>query len=47
MAKKVEDRRDRIKEKFPYVPYMNSSLFERTELESSKEGININGLREG
>lgn len=47
MAKKVEERRDRIKEKFPYVPYMNSSLFERTELESSKEGININGLREG
>ena len=47
MAKKVKDRRDRIKEKFPYVPYMNSSLFERTELESSKEGININGLREG
>ena len=47
MAKKVEDRRNRIREKFPYVPYMNSSLFERTELESSKEGININGLREG
>lgn len=47
MAKKTEDRRKRIKEKFPHVPYMNSSLFERTELESSRKGININGLREG
>lgn len=47
MAKKVEDRRERIKEKFPYVPYMNSSLFERTELEASSKGININELREG
>ena len=47
MAKKVEDRKDRIKKKFPYVPYMNSSLFERTDLEASREGITINELREG
>lgn len=47
MAKKEEERTDRIKKKYPNVPYMNSSLFEPTDLEMSKEGFTINELREG
>lgn len=47
MAKKINERKERIKQKFPNVPYMNSSLFEQTELEVSREGFPISELREG
>ena len=47
MAKSIDERKDRIKQKFPNVPYMNSSLFEQTELEMSREGFPISELREG
>jgi len=33
LAVETKDRRDNIKKKFPNVPYLNSSLFEPTELE--------------
>ncbi|SHF90888.1 Type II restriction/modification system, DNA methylase subunit YeeA [Flavobacterium segetis] len=33
LAKKPEDRNDRVKEVFAKVPYLNSSLFEPTDLE--------------
>ncbi|MBP2057222.1 hypothetical protein J2Z60_000386 [Lactobacillus colini] len=46
MAKKEEDRSPRLKEKFEYVPYMNSSLFEKSELELSRNGLTINQLRD-
>lgn len=47
MAKKTEDRLPRIKKQYPNVPYMNSSLFERSDLEVSSTGITINQLRQG
>ena len=47
MAKQLGERKDRIKDKFPTIPYMNSSLFEQTELELSREGFPISELREG
>ncbi|WP_449720063.1 type IIG restriction enzyme/methyltransferase [Companilactobacillus hulinensis] len=46
MAKKYDERIERLKEAFPHVPYMNSSLFEPSGLESSKNGVSINSLRE-
>lgn len=47
LAKKVSERNERVQEKFSYVPYLNSSLFEETELEISKDGIGIDRLPEG
>lgn len=47
LAKKEEDRNQRVQEKFGYVPYLNSSLFEETELETSRDGIGIDRLPEG
>ena len=47
MAKRLDERHPRIKEEYPNVPYMNSSLFEATDLENSSKGITINELREG
>lgn len=47
MAKQPNERKDRIKMKYPNVPYMNSSLFEQTDLELSREGFPISELREG
>ena len=47
LAKKVSERNDRVQEKFGYVPYLNSSLFEETELEVSRDGIGIDRLPEG
>ncbi|RRR55114.1 type II restriction endonuclease [Streptococcus suis] len=47
LAKKVSERNDRMQEKFGYVPYLNSSLFEETELEISRDGIGIDRLPEG
>lgn len=47
LAKKVSERNDRVQEKFSYVPYLNSSLFEETELEISRDGIGIDRLPEG
>lgn len=47
LAKKVSERNDRVQEKFDYVPYLNSSLFEETELEISRDGIGIDRLPEG
>ena len=44
LAKKVSERNDRVQEKFGYVPYLNSSLFEETELEISRDGIGIDRL---
>lgn len=47
LAKKESERNDRVQEKFGYVPYLNSSLFEETELEVSRDGIGIDRLPEG
>lgn len=47
MAKKEDERSPRIRKEYPKVPYMNSSLFEKTILEQSKNGISINELRGG
>lgn len=47
MAKRVEDRLPRIQKEYPNVPYMNSSLFERSDVEASSMGITINQLRQG
>ncbi|WP_243525704.1 Eco57I restriction-modification methylase domain-containing protein [Bacillus pseudomycoides] len=46
LAKKVHQRSSEMKEKFPQVPYLNSSLFEETKLELSRDGIGIDRLRE-
>lgn len=42
LAEKPENRRNHIKEKFGNVPYLNSSLFERIELE--RQTINVSEL---
>ena len=42
LAEKPESRRNHIQEKFSKVPYLNSSLFERIELE--RQTINISEL---
>lgn len=42
LAEKEESRRQRLKDKFSNVPYLNSSLFERTELE--RRTIDISAL---
>lgn len=47
LAKKVSERSDRVQEKFGYVPYLNSSLFEETGIEVSRDGIGIDRLPEG
>ncbi|PEH04994.1 type II restriction endonuclease [Lactobacillus sp. UMNPBX5] len=46
MAKRPEDRLPRIKNEYNKVPYMNSSLFEKTDLEKHA-GVTINQLRQG
>jgi len=46
LAKQNNQRSEEMKEKFPHVPYLNSSLFEETELELSSDGIAIDRLRE-
>lgn len=47
LAKKVNERNEWVMEKFSYVPYLNSSLFESTELELSVNGLGIDNLSEG
>lgn len=47
LAKRETDRNVIIQEKFGYIPYLNSSLFEETELEMSRKGIGIDQLAEG
>ncbi|ANX13322.1 type II restriction endonuclease [Fictibacillus arsenicus] len=46
LAKKVHQRSSEMQEKFPQIPYLNSSLFEETELEISRDGLGIDRLRE-
>lgn len=46
LARKYHQRSNEMKKKFPQVPYLNSSLFEETELEKSSNGISIDRLRE-
>ena len=46
MAKQVNERKERIQNKYPNVPYMNSSLFEQTRLELSRDGLPISELKE-
>ena len=46
LAKRHEQRDPRLEEKFGYIPYLNSSLFEETELERDPAGITIDRLRE-
>lgn len=43
LAKKPENRNNYLKDKFSFVPYLNSSLFERSKLED--ETIKINSLK--
>ena len=47
LARKVSERNERVQKKFGYIPYLNSSLFEETDLEVSREGIGIDRLPEG
>ena len=47
LARKVSERNERVQKKFGYIPYLNSSLFEETELEVSHDGIGIDRLPEG
>lgn len=47
LARKVPERNERVQKKFGYIPYLNSSLFEETELEASRDGIGIDRLPEG
>ncbi|MFW8054399.1 DUF7149 domain-containing protein [Vagococcus fluvialis] len=47
LAKKIPDRNERVQEEFGYIPYLNSSLFEETSLENSRDGIGIDSLPEG
>lgn len=46
LAKRKEQRDPRLEAKFGGIPYLNSSLFEETDLERSPEGITIDRLRE-
>lgn len=46
LAKKPYERNDEMRSKYPHVPYLNSSLFEETELELSRDGLGIDRLRE-
>lgn len=39
LAKKTDERDKRVKEKFAHVPYLNSSLFEESDLEKDILGI--------
>ncbi|MEB8070770.1 MULTISPECIES: TaqI-like C-terminal specificity domain-containing protein [Staphylococcus] len=47
LARKNPDRNSRVQEKYSFIPYLNSSLFEETELEMSRDGIGIDRLPEG
>ncbi|WP_369381551.1 DUF7149 domain-containing protein [Lysinibacillus fusiformis] len=46
LAKKVNERTQEMQNKFSYIPYLNSSLFEESGLEVSSNGISIDRLRE-
>lgn len=46
LAKRKNQRDPRLEAKFGDIPYLNSSLFEETDLERSPEGITIDRLRE-
>lgn len=46
LAKKINQRNEEMRKKYPHVPYLNSSLFEETELEKSNKGLSIDRLRE-
>jgi len=39
LAKDIPDRHPKFKDKFKYIPYLNSSLFERNDLETSTFAI--------
>lgn len=45
LAKRKEQRDPRLEAKFGDIPYLNSSLFEETNLERSPDGITIDRLR--
>lgn len=45
LAKKPRDRKNTVQDKFGYIPYLNSSLFEET-IEETSLGISIDRLRE-
>jgi hypothetical protein len=44
LAKKVDERHPKYKERFKYIPYLNSSLFERTKIEN--EAFTISALHD-
>lgn len=46
LAKKPQLRSAEMQAKFPFVPYLNSSLFEESEIEKSSNGMGIDSLRE-
>ena len=46
LAKRHDQRDPRLEERFGDIPYLNSSLFEETDLERSRDGITIDRLRE-
>ncbi len=43
LAIKINERREKLKEKYKHIPYLNSSLFEQTVLE--REAVKINHLK--
>lgn len=45
LARRKNDRPEDVNQKYPLVPYLNSSLFETSDLE--KRTMRINGLQEG
>lgn len=47
LAKKETERNEYMTDRFGFIPYLNSSLFEPTELELSMHGLSIDRLREG
>ena len=47
LAKKETERNEYMSDRFGFIPYLNSSLFEPTALELSTHGLSIDRLREG
>ncbi|WP_261809896.1 type IIG restriction enzyme/methyltransferase [Levilactobacillus humaensis] len=46
LAKQRTERNEKLSNKYPHVPYLNSSLFELDRLEKSSLGTSISGLNE-
>lgn len=47
LAKRHDQRNSELEAKYSFIPYLNSSLFEESPVETSSYGITIDQLREG